>query len=94
MRYFTQRYVLRIFNEKSPFSGTFSQIEKQEIINATLGHLRKMPSIVFKVFSIGSLVFTILPFTRRVFLINRIEKLLSKLVNTILLLYVSQKLPK
>ena len=94
MSYFDQRYVSKIFHEKSPFSNTFSQIEKQEIINATLNHLMKMPSIVFKVFKIGTLVFTIFPFSRRIILINKVDLLLSKLVNTILLLYVSQKLPK
>jgi hypothetical protein len=94
MNYFNQRYVSRIFNEYSPFSNTFSQVEKHEIINATLEHLRKMPSAIFYIFKLGSIVFTIFPFTRKLMFINKAEKLLSKLVNTILLLYVSQKLPE
>jgi hypothetical protein len=94
MSFFNQRYVLRIFNEISPFSNTFAQIEKQEIVNATLDHLRKMPLMVFNIFQLGSIVFTIFPFTRRLILISKADKLQSKLVNTILLLYISQKLPK
>lgn len=94
MSYFQDRYTFRIFNKYSPFSSTFSQIEKQEIVTATVAHIKKMPSIVYRIFYFGSIVFTIFPFIRKILLINRIEILISKLVKTILLLYVSEKLSK
>ena len=92
MNSFQERYISLIMIEQSPFLERFSQIERIELIKATNAHLRRTPANVFRVFYLGSLFFTLFPFMRRIIFFKKVEKLIRKLVNTILLLYVSEKL--
>ena len=94
MTYFRVRYILRVFSAYSPFSSKFSASEVQEIVNESIEHIKKLPFAVYQVFNFGSFIFILIPILDRIPFFSRIEKLLSKFVNTILLLYISGRVSK
>jgi hypothetical protein len=94
VNYFRVRYIIRVFLAYSPFSSMFSASEVKEIVNESIAHIQKLPFTVYLVFNFGSLIFTLIPILDRFPIFSRIEKLLSKFVNTILLLYISGRVSK
>ena len=94
MNYFQARYILRVFVAHSPFSSKFSASEVQEILNESIAHIKKLPFAVYLMFKCGSLIFILIPMLDRIPIFSRFEKLLSKFVNTILLLYISGRVIK
>jgi hypothetical protein len=91
MIYFQVRYIHKVFLAYSPFSNKFSANEIQEIVNESIEHIKRLPFAIYQVFNFGSLIFTLIPILDRIPFFSRIEKLLSKFVNTILLLYISER---
>jgi hypothetical protein len=91
MIYFQVRYIHKVFLAYSPFSTKFSANEIQEIVNESIEHIKRLPFAIYQVFNFGSLIFTLIPILDRIPFFSRIEKLLSKFVNTILLLYISER---
>ena len=94
MNYFQVRYIIRVFLAYSPFSFKFSASEIQEIVNDSIAHIKKLPFTVYLVFSFGSFIFILIPILDRIPFFSRVEKLLSKFVNTILLLYISGRVSR
>ncbi len=94
MNYFQERYILKVFRAHSPFSSKFSASEVQEIVIESIVHIKKLPFTVNLVFKFGSLIFTLIPMLEKIPIFSRVEKLLSKFVNTILLLYISGRVFK
>ena len=91
MIYFQVRYIHKVFLAYSPFSTKFSANEIQEIVNESIEHIKRLPFAIYQVFNFGSLIFTLIPILDRIPFFSKIEKLLSKFVNTILLLYISER---
>jgi hypothetical protein len=87
--YFQERYILKVFRAHSPYLSKFSASEVQEIVIESIVHIKKLPVTVYLVFKFGSLIFTLIPILDRIPIFSGVEKLLSKFVNTILLLYIS-----
>ena len=87
-----EKFISRTFQRSAPFLENFSELERQELVQATLEHLRTMPPIVFNFFRIGSSILAIFPFMAKAPLIKQMEKMTSKLVKTILLLYIAETL--
>jgi hypothetical protein len=83
-----------VFLANSPFSFKFSAKEVQEIVNESNAHIKKLPFTVYQVFNFGSFIFILIPKLDRILFFSRGEKLLSKFVNTILLLYISGRVSK
>ena len=80
-----------MFLAYSPFSTKFSSNEIQEIVNESIEHIKRLPFAIYQVFNFGSLIFTLIPILDRIPFFSKVEKLLSKFVNTILLLYISER---
>lgn len=94
MNYFQERYILKVFSARSPFSRMFSATEIQELTKESIAHIKKLPLSVYLPFNLGSIVFILFPILGRLPPLSRLEKLLSKFVNTILLLYISGRVSR
>ncbi len=94
MTSFRKTYILNAFLAHSPFSSTFTAPEIQELVNEADSHIKKLPLSVYFVFNLGSLAFTLFPLLAKLPYFSRIEILLSRFVRTILLLYITGKIPK
>lgn len=94
MTRFRKTYILKVFMAHSPYSSTFCASEIQELVNEADSHIKRLPLSVYFVFNLGSLTFTLFPLLAKLPYFSRIEILLSRLVRTILLLYISGKTRK
>lgn len=87
-------YILKLLSNSTPFSEAFSESEKYKLALRVFLHIKTMPRIIFSTFYLGTLVFGLFPILNKIPIVKKVKQLIDRLIKTILLLYISEKLGK